>query len=559
MMEKVETIASLSFSTMGLSKETLKGLKEAGILNPTPIQSECIPAALEGRDVCACSATGTGKTIAFLVPLLECLLKKQWTKHCGLGALVITPTRELAYQTFEVVNAIGGHHSFSVALLIGGNDVEFEKKRLAAVNIIICTPGRLLQHMDENEHFTCDQLQMLVIDESDRILDMGFRAQVDAIIENLPVERQTLLLSATQTRRVDDLARVSLSDPLFISLDKKTREITPKQLEQSYFTCEEEEKIDALWSFIQNHLHKKTLIFVTCCRQARFLTESLRHLRPGLPVLGLWGGMKQTKRMDVVLQFDRNTRGAMMIATDIASRGLDFSGVDWVVQLDCPADVDDYIHRVGRTARMNSKGEAALILTPSQEKAFISLVEGRHIPIKKIWIDPGKMTSIRRKLYNLMAPFPQLREFAQRSFVAYVRAISAMRLKDVFDVTTIHFDELASSYGLETTPRLRFLSKQGIHVGGKSKEDPDASQSTEQSDVGEDEEDGADDFLKVSRRDVFKEMDTLDAKDEALAHISAKKVTTSLGLAKKMIKRNVVVNKKIRFQDSGEEDGNEVS
>ena len=147
--------------------------------------------------MCACSATGTGKTIAFLVPLLECLLKKQWTKHCGLGALVITPTRELAYQTFEVVNAIGGQHSFSVALLIGGrvriigytgsvlcalailgNDVEYEKKRLAAVNIIICTPGRLLQHMDENEHFTCDQLQMLVLDESDRILDMGFRTQV---------------------------------------------------------------------------------------------------------------------------------------------------------------------------------------------------------------------------------------------------------------------------------------------------------------------------------------------------------------------------------------------
>lgn len=178
-----------------------QGLKDAGILNPTPIQSECIPAALEGRDVCACSATGTGKTIAFLVPLLECLMKKQWTKHCGLGALVITPTRELAYQTFGVVNAIGGHHSFSVALLIGGrnirvigfvggvssafnilgNDVEFEKKRLAAVNIIICTPGRLLQHMDENEHFTCDQLQMLVIDESDRILDMGFRTQVHSI------------------------------------------------------------------------------------------------------------------------------------------------------------------------------------------------------------------------------------------------------------------------------------------------------------------------------------------------------------------------------------------
>lgn len=174
-----------------------------------------------------------GKTLALLIPLLECLWKARWTKFDGLGALIITPTRELAYQIFHVLNKVGAHHDFSAALLIGGNgEIEFEKRRLSTMNIIVCTPGRLLQHMDETDTFDCGNLQMLVIDEADRILDMGFKSQMNAIMANLPNERQTLLFSATQTKNVKDLVRVCLKDPVYVSVHENAEKATPDQLIQ---------------------------------------------------------------------------------------------------------------------------------------------------------------------------------------------------------------------------------------------------------------------------------------------------------------------------------------
>ena len=252
--DSANTSAINSFDVLPLSKATLNGLKEADFTEPTDIQRLSLWHSIVGKDVVGAAKTGSGKTLALIIPLLESLWRNRWTKFDGLGALIITPTRELAFQIFQVLNKVGAHHEFSAALLIGGTDVEFEKSRLAAINIIICTPGRLLQHMDENEHFSCDNLQMLVIDEADRILDMGFRKQMDAIIENLPAHRQTLLFSATQTRKVEDLVRVSLHDPVFISAHENSLTATPDNLTQSYFVCEEEDKINMLWSFLRNRL-----------------------------------------------------------------------------------------------------------------------------------------------------------------------------------------------------------------------------------------------------------------------------------------------------------------
>uniref|UniRef100_A0A183HKL7 ATP-dependent RNA helicase n=1 Tax=Onchocerca flexuosa TaxID=387005 RepID=A0A183HKL7_9BILA len=242
--------------------------------------------------------------------VLECLWRQRWSRTVdGVGALIISPTRELAFQTFQVLNKIGAHHQLSAALLIGGTDVEFESKRIGSVNIVVCTPGRLLQHMDENSTFSCEQLQILVIDEADRILDLGFSRQMNAILENLPRNRQTLLFSATQTKNVKDLVRLALQDPLYISAHENAPQATPESL-----------------------------------LQARFLTEAFCHLRPGLSLMGLWGTMNQMKRLEVFKKFNNKTFGAAMIATDVASRGLDFARVDLVLQLDCPVDVDDYIH-----------------------------------------------------------------------------------------------------------------------------------------------------------------------------------------------------------------------
>lgn len=545
-----------SFDAFPLSSRTIKGLREANFTKPTDIQRLTLGYSIVGKDVVGAAKTGSGKTLALLIPLLECLWRNRWTKFDGLGALIITPTRELAFQIFQVLNEIGIHHEFSVAFLIGGTDVEFEKPRLANMNIVICTPGRLLQHMDENEHFSCENLQILIIDEADRILDMGFRQQMDAIIENLPKDRQTLLFSATQTRKLEDLIRVSIPDPIFVSAHESSTVATPDQLMQSYFVCKEEEKINMLWSFLKNHTRKKTLIFVTCCKQARFLTEALAHLRPGLYFTGLWGDLKQNKRMEHFQTFDANTKGAAMICTDVASRGLDFNGLDWVLQFDCPASVDDYIHRVGRTARMNNKGEAMLMLTPNQEEPFIEMLRSRNVPITKVEIETNKVLDIRLKLANLMIPFPQLKQFAQKSFVAYARAIYFMKQKNVFDVNSIDFEELARSYGLPFMPRIRFLRKLGIDIAPTG---PKMTQTvTEEVILGTEcdkadglnanEEDG-EDFLKLARKDVFREIKETDAKEEILARISAKKPVSKTEVAKKMIRRLGVVSKRKHFDE----------
>uniref|UniRef100_A0A914XHN7 ATP-dependent RNA helicase n=1 Tax=Plectus sambesii TaxID=2011161 RepID=A0A914XHN7_9BILA len=277
--EEAKTTQWKVFSDYPLSRKTLDGLEKAGYKEPTDIQRDCITLALRGLDILGAAKTGSGKTLAFLIPVLECLWRSRWSKMDGLGALILSPTRELAYQTFQVLKKIGFNHDFSAALLIGGTDLAFERNRVAGTNIIICTPGRLLQHMDENPSFTCDSLNILVLDEADRILDMGFQQQLNAIVDNLPVKRQTMLFSATQTKSVRDLARLSLKDPVYVSVHEHATHSTPDNLLQSYTICPDEDKINMLWSFISNHKHKKTIIFMTSCKQDLLNTGCfLQHL-----------------------------------------------------------------------------------------------------------------------------------------------------------------------------------------------------------------------------------------------------------------------------------------
>ncbi|VDL78989.1 unnamed protein product [Nippostrongylus brasiliensis] len=446
-LPKINAATFKRFKDFPLSNKTIRGLDECEYEEPTDVQRESLPFSLSGSDV------------------LESLWRSGWSNYCGLGALIISPTRELALQTFTVMNNVGKFHDFSCALLIGGTDVEYERNRLGRVNIIICTPGRLLQHMDENEQLLCDQLQILVLDEADRILDMGFSQQINAIVANLPKERQTLLFSATQTRNVKDLSR----DPVFVSAHERCANATPDGLVQFYMVCEEQQKVNTMWSFMVNHKKYKTLMFVSSCKQARFLTGAFCHLRPGLPVMGLWGTMNQKKRVDVFQKFE-NKEAAVMIATDVASRGLDFSDVDWVIQIDCPASVEDYIHRVGRTARMSQKGHAVLFLTPSQEEPMVAALKKANIPLEKQIADPRALVDIQVKMQATLSQFPELNQYAQKSIVAYLRSIYVMKNKKVFDVTSVDAAALAASYGLVTVPRVRFLSKKGINVkDGKEK------------------------------------------------------------------------------------------
>uniref|UniRef100_A0A8C4K0C5 ATP-dependent RNA helicase n=1 Tax=Dromaius novaehollandiae TaxID=8790 RepID=A0A8C4K0C5_DRONO len=446
------------FSDFPLSKKTLKGLQEAQYRMVTEIQRQTIGLALQGKDVLGAAKTGSGKTLAFIVPALEILYRHQWTSADGLGVLIISPTRELAYQTFKVLRRVGKNHDFSAGLIIGGKDLKEESERIHHINMLICTPGRLLQHMDETSYFYASGLQMLILDEADRILDMGFADTMNAIIENLPKKRQTLLFSATQTKSVKDLARLSLKDPEYVWVHERAKFSTPATLDQNYIVCELQQKINMLYSFLRSHLKKKSIVFFASCKEVQYLFRVFCKLQPGVPVLALHGKQHQMKRVEVYNCFVRK-KAAVLFATDIAARGLDFPAVNWVIQFDCPEDANTYIHRVGRTARYKEGGEALLVLLPSEEKGMVEQLAQRKVPVNEIKINPEKLTDIQKRMQAFLAQDQELKERAQRCFVSYLRSIYLMKNKEVFDVFKLPLAEYALSLGLAVAPRVRFLQK----------------------------------------------------------------------------------------------------
>ncbi|KZC14634.1 putative ATP-dependent RNA helicase DDX10 [Dufourea novaeangliae] len=554
----IDETKAVKFTDLPLSPKTLKGLAENNYIEMTDIQRQSIGLALHGNDILGAAKTGSGKTLAFLIPVLEILYCKQWTRLDGLGALVITPTRELAYQIYETLRKVGVHHDISAGLIIGGKDLKFEKKRMDQCNIIICTPGRLLQHMDENPLFDCVNMQVLVLDEADRCLDMGFEQTMNSIIENLPPKRQTLLFSATQTKSVRDLARLSLKDPMYVSVHEHATHTTPEALQQSYVICALEDKIAMLWSFLRNHLKQKVIVFFSSCKQVKYVYEVFCRLRPGI----------------------------ILFATDIAARGLDFPAVNWVVQMDCPEDANAYIHRAGRTARFQMGGESLLVLLSSEEKMVEKLRE-RKIPISMIQINPTKLQNPQRKMDALLARDVSLKESAQRAFVAYVKSVFLMKDKEVFNVHALNTDAYARSLGLAIPPRIRFLQRmeqkrqsynkniknkqqvvtnneldKGIH----KKNDPNFSDATEleeneenitdqkmnTNDFAFDDSDD-DDILTVKRKNIdIDDIPEIPTNDDDLGS-NKKKTVTKAAIAKKILRKKIVPNKKTTFNEEGEE------
>lgn len=448
--------ALTEFAQLPLSDPTADGLRGSHYKTLTDIQAKALPHALKGRDILGAAKTGSGKTLAFLVPVLENLYRNQWSDLDGLGALILSPTRELAIQTFEVLRKIGRYHTFSAGLVIGGKRLQDERERLGRMNILICTPGRMLQHMDQTATFDTNNLQMLVLDEADRIMDMGFQKTVDAVIEHLPKERQTMLFSATQTKRVSDLARLSLQDPEYISVHEEAPSATPASLQQNYIVVPLTEKLDTLWSFIRNNLKAKTLVFFSSGKQVRFVYEAFRHMRPGVPLLHLHGRQKLGARMDITHKFS-SAKYSCLFSTDIAARGLDFPAVDWVIQVDCPEDTDTYIHRVGRTARYERNGRAVLFLEPSEEQGMVQRLASKKIPVERINVRSKKKQSIQGQLQNMCFKDPALKYLGQKAFVSYVKSIYVQKDKEIFKIKELPLEGFATALGLPGTPRIKFI------------------------------------------------------------------------------------------------------
>ncbi|GKZ69405.1 ATP-dependent RNA helicase dbp4 [Aspergillus niger] len=444
------------FTDLPLSEPTASGLASSHYKTLTDIQSRAISHALKGRDILGAAKTGSGKTLAFLIPILENLYRKQWSEHDGLGALVLSPTRELAIQIFEVLRKVGRYHTFSAGLVIGGKSLREEQERLGRMNILVCTPGRMLQHLDQTSFFETHNLQMLVLDEADRILDMGFQKTVDAIIGHLPKERQTLLFSATQTKKVSDLARLSLQDPEYVAVHEAASSATPSKLQQHYVVTPLPQKLDVLWSFIRSNLKSKTIVFLSSGKQVRFVYESFRHMQPGVPLMHLHGRQKQGGRLDITTKFS-SAQHAVLFATDVAARGLDFPAVDWVIQLDCPEDADTYIHRVGRTARYERDGRAVLFLDPSEEKGMLKRLEQKKVQVERINVKANKQQSIKDQLQNMCFKDPELKYLGQKAFISYAKSVYVQKDKEIFNIKELKLDEFAGSLGLPGAPRIKFI------------------------------------------------------------------------------------------------------
>ncbi|XP_041502109.1 ATP-dependent RNA helicase DDX18 [Microtus oregoni] len=442
-----------SFASLSnlVNENTLKAIEEMGFKRMTEIQHKSIRPLLEGRDLLAAAKTGSGKTLAFLIPVIELIVKLKFMPRNGTGVLILSPTRELAMQTFGVLKELMTHHVHTYGLIMGGSNRSAEAQKLTnGINIVVATPGRLLDHMQNTPGFMYKNLQCLVIDEADRILDVGFEEELKQIIKLLPVRRQTMLFSATQTRKVEDLARISLKkEPLYVGVDDDKEVATVDGLEQGYVVCPSEKRFLLLFTFLKKNRKKKVMVFFSSCMSVKYHYELLNYI--DLPVLAIHGRQKQNKRTTTFFQFC-NADSGILLCTDVAARGLDIPEVDWIVQYDPPDDPKEYIHRVGRTARgLNGRGHALLILRP-EELGFLRYLKQSKVPLNQFDFSWSKVSDIQSQLEKLIEKNYFLHKSAQEAYKSYIRAYDSHSLKQIFDVNNLNLPQVALSFGFKVPP-----------------------------------------------------------------------------------------------------------
>ncbi|NXY77202.1 DDX47 helicase, partial [Glareola pratincola] len=363
-----------SFKDLGVTDVLCEACDQLGWKVPTKIQVEAIPVALQGRDIIGLAETGSGKTGAFALPILQALLETPQR----LFALVLTPTRELAFQISEQFEALGSSIGVQTTVIVGGIDTMSQSLALAKKpHVIIATPGRLVDHLENTKGFNLRALKFLVMDEADRILNMDFETEVDKILKVIPRDRKTFLFSATMTKKVQKLQRAALKNPVKCAVSSKYQ--TVEKLQQYYIFIPSKFK-DSYLVYILNELAGNSfMIFCSTCNNTQRTALLLRNL--GFTAIPLHGQMSQNKRLGALNKFKAKAR-SILLATDVASRGLDIPHVDVVINFDIPTHSKDYIHRVGRTARAGRSGKSITFVTQYDVELFqrIEHLIGKKLP-----------------------------------------------------------------------------------------------------------------------------------------------------------------------------------
>ncbi|MBV1887323.1 MAG: DEAD/DEAH box helicase [Parvibaculaceae bacterium] len=368
----------MTFDELGLGPKVLKAVSDSGYETPTPIQAEAIPHVLQGKDVLGIAQTGTGKTASFTLPMIE-LLSRGRARARMPRSLILEPTRELAAQVAENFELYGKNHKLSMALLIGGvSFAEQEKKLDRGVDVLIATPGRLLDHFERGK-VMLSGVQVFVVDEADRMLDMGFIPDIERICKTLPFTRQTLFFSATMPPEIQRITDTFLHNPVRIETERAST--TAPTVTQSLLNVQKEDKRDVLRDLLTTEDVKNGIIFCNRKRDIGVLERSLK--KHGFAAGCLHGDLDQHVRMETLAAF-RNGDIKLLVASDVAARGLDIPDVSHVFNFDVPTHAEDYVHRIGRTGRAGRKGTAFMLATKAEKKYLdgIEKLIGKEIPLK---------------------------------------------------------------------------------------------------------------------------------------------------------------------------------
>jgi ATP-dependent RNA helicase DeaD len=394
------------FHDLSLSSSILAALERAAYFEPTPIQAAFIPEALAGRDVLGQAQTGTGKTAAFLLPFMN-----RWRERNEPGpqALVLAPTRELVVQVSEEARKLAPSKHFRSVPIYGGQRFRRQLDELKkGCNIAIGTPGRLLDHLSRGT-LLLDRVRYVVLDEADRMLDIGFRPDIEKILRRCPRERQTLLLSATLPPPVLRLAQRYMKDPYHVNLSPA--KVTVENIRQSYVTVDEDRKFDLLQKVIAREKPRQCIIF---CERKRWADRVYRDLHKVVKgVATMHGDLEQPVR-DRIMQNFREGRIVYLVATDVVGRGIDVSGISHIINYDLPMDPENYVHRIGRTGRMGADGVAIAFITPEQGEQLTAIECFINMQLAKYHIDGFEAHAPRIKVEQPELPKPVVPVFGRR-------------------------------------------------------------------------------------------------------------------------------------------------
>lgn len=450
-----------------LDENILQTLDELKFTHMTPVQAACIPLFMSYKDVAAEAVTGSGKTLAFVIPILEILQRREEKlKKLQVGALIITPTRELALQISEVVELfLQRYPQLRQILLIGGNNPidDVEKFKSQGANIIVATPGRLedmfRRKADGLDLASCVKtLEVLVLDEADRLLGMGFEASLNTILGYLPKQRRTGLFSATQTQELEKLVRAGLRNPVRITVKEKgvaanNSQKTPARLSNYYTLCRAEEKFNTLVAFLRQHKHEKQLVFFSTCACVEYFGKALQALIKKVTILCIHGKMEKKDKRSKIFSAFREMKSGILVCTDVMARGIDIPDVHWVLQYDPPSSASSFVHRCGRTARIGNHGSALVFLLPMEESYVKFLSINQKCPLQKF---PAvkDVVDVLPKLKALALSDRAIFEKGMQAFVSCVQAYAKHECSLIFRIKDIDFAALARGFALLRMPKM---------------------------------------------------------------------------------------------------------